>query len=97
MAGQTLFVLASSFVKMSILVSYFRIAPDKSLFRKLIWGTFGIVFAAFLTFLIALWLQCMCVHPPYLFARVLTMAGRLPAIGRSLPTAATASQKARLL
>lgn len=59
MAAQTLFVLASSFVKMSILVSYFRIAPEKSLFRKLVWGTFAIVFAAFLTFLIALWLQCM--------------------------------------
>jgi len=58
MAGQTLFVLASSFVKMSILVSYFRIAPEKSLFRKLVWGTFGIVFVAFITFFIALWVQC---------------------------------------
>jgi hypothetical protein len=59
MAGQTLFVLASSFVKMSILVSYFRIAPNKSTFRKLVWVTLSIVVAAFLTFLIALWLQCM--------------------------------------
>ena len=59
MAGQTLFVLASSFVKLSILVSYFRIAPNKSTFRKLVWVTLGIVTAAFLTFLIALWLQCM--------------------------------------
>ncbi|KAF2869654.1 hypothetical protein BDV95DRAFT_608491 [Massariosphaeria phaeospora] len=59
MAGQTLFVLASSFVKMSILVSYFRIAPAKSLFRKLVWVTFGIVFAAFIVFLIALWVQCV--------------------------------------
>lgn len=59
MAGQTLFVLASSFVKMSILTSYFRIAPDKSLFRKLIWATYGIVFAAFIVFLIALWVQCV--------------------------------------
>jgi hypothetical protein len=59
MAGQSLFVLASSFVKMSILVSYFRIAPGKSLFRKLVWVTFGLVFAAFVTFLVALWLQCM--------------------------------------
>ena len=59
MAGQSLFVLASSFVKMSILVSYFRIAPKKSLLRKLVWATFAIVFAAFVTFLVALWLQCI--------------------------------------
>jgi hypothetical protein len=59
MAGQTLFVLASSFVKMSILVSYFRIAPEKSLFRKLVWATFALVFAAFIVFLVALWVQCM--------------------------------------
>jgi hypothetical protein len=58
MAGQTLFVLASSFVKMSILVSYFRIAPQKSTFRKLVWATFALVFAAFITFFIALWVQC---------------------------------------
>lgn len=59
MAAQTLFVLASSFVKMSILVSYFRIAPKKTLLRKLVWATFAIVVAAFVTFLVALWLQCM--------------------------------------
>ncbi|KAF2856275.1 hypothetical protein T440DRAFT_104161 [Plenodomus tracheiphilus IPT5] len=58
-AGQTLFVLASSTVKMSILVSYFRIAPEKSLFRKLVWGTFALVFAAFVVFLVALWVQCI--------------------------------------
>ncbi|KAJ4408722.1 hypothetical protein N0V91_002977 [Didymella pomorum] len=59
LAGQTLFVLASSTVKMSILVSYFRIAPEKSLFRKLVWGTFALVFAAFIVFLVALWVQCI--------------------------------------
>ncbi|KAJ8118631.1 hypothetical protein OPT61_g445 [Boeremia exigua] len=59
MAGQTLFVLASSTVKMSILVSYFRIAPEKSLFRKLVWGTFALVFTAFVVFLVALWVQCI--------------------------------------
>jgi hypothetical protein len=58
-AGQTLFVLASSTVKISILVSYFRIAPEKSVFRKLVWGTFALVFAAFVVFLVALWVQCM--------------------------------------
>lgn len=63
MAGQTLFVLASSFVKMSILVSYFRIAPEKSLFRKLVWATFALVFAAFVVFLVALWVQCVYVAP----------------------------------
>jgi hypothetical protein len=59
MAGQTLFVLASSTVKMSILVSYFRIAPAKSVFRKLVWATFALVFAAFAVFLVALWVQCI--------------------------------------
>lgn len=59
MAAQALFVLASSFVKMSILVSYFRIAPEKSVFRKLVWGTLAIVVAAFVTFFVALWLQCI--------------------------------------
>jgi hypothetical protein len=58
-AGQTLFVLASSTVKISILVSYFRIAPEKSVFRKLVWATFALVFAAFVVFLVALWVQCM--------------------------------------
>jgi len=46
---------------MSILVSYFRIAPDKSLFRKLVWATFALVSAAFLAFLVTLWVQCMFV------------------------------------
>ncbi|KAF2120678.1 hypothetical protein BDV96DRAFT_484506 [Lophiotrema nucula] len=59
MAAQTLFVLASSFVKISILVSYFRIAPEKSVFRKLVWAVLALVIAAFLTFLIALWVQCI--------------------------------------
>ncbi|KAH7385700.1 hypothetical protein BKA66DRAFT_416168 [Pyrenochaeta sp. MPI-SDFR-AT-0127] len=59
MAGQTLFVLASSTAKLSILASYFRIAPEKSLFRKLVWGTFALVFAAFIVFLVALWVQCI--------------------------------------
>ncbi|KAJ4367472.1 hypothetical protein N0V83_007055 [Neocucurbitaria cava] len=59
LACQTLFVLASSTAKMSILVSYFRIAPEKSLFRKLVWGTFALVVAAFVVFLVALWVQCI--------------------------------------
>jgi hypothetical protein len=59
MAGQTLFVMASSFVKLSILASYFRIAPEKSTFRKVVWAVFAVVMASFLVFLIMLWTQCM--------------------------------------
>lgn len=58
MAGQSLFVLASSFVKISILVSYFRVAPDRSWFRRLVWATLGIVIVAMLVFFIMLWTQC---------------------------------------
>jgi hypothetical protein len=86
MAGQTLFVLASSTVKMSILVSYFRIAPEKSLFRKLVWATFGLVFAAFVVFLVALWVQCMYVYPHDQVILVLTSIAQFPAIGSSKPT-----------
>jgi hypothetical protein len=81
MAGQTLFVLASSTVKMSILVSYFRIAPEKSLFRKLVWGTFALVFAAFVVFLVALWVQCMYVHPHQYAFSILTVVAQSPATG----------------
>jgi len=59
MAGQTLFVLASSFVKMSILVSYLRIAPKGSFFRKGVWTTFTIVVTAMVVFAVMLWTQCM--------------------------------------
>jgi len=58
MAGQSLFVLASSFAKLSILVSYLRIAPEKSWFRRLVWVTFGVVLTAMIVFFIALWTQC---------------------------------------
>ncbi|OCL06638.1 hypothetical protein AOQ84DRAFT_343030 [Glonium stellatum] len=59
MAGQALFVLASSCVKMSILVSYLRIAPRGSLFQRLVWATFAIVVAAMVIFFILLWTQCI--------------------------------------
>ncbi|TLD38069.1 putative alpha-galactosidase B [Venturia nashicola] len=58
MAGQSLFVLASTFVKVSILVSYLRIAPEKSFFRKLVWVTFAIVVLAGVVFFALLWTQC---------------------------------------
>ncbi|KAI8936248.1 hypothetical protein NX059_006671 [Plenodomus lindquistii] len=67
-AGQTLFVLASSTVKMSILVSYFRIAPEKSVFRKLVWATFALVFAAFVVFFVALWVQCIPIASYWTFS-----------------------------
>jgi hypothetical protein len=95
MAGQTLFVLASSTVKMSILVSYFRIAPEKSVFRKLVWATFALVFAAFVVFLVALWVQCMYVYPHDQVILVLTRTAQSPATGSSKPTTATASQRVR--
>jgi len=62
MAGQSLFILASSFVKMSILVSYLRIAPEKSVFRRLVWATYGVVVAAMVVFFILLWTQCVYVE-----------------------------------
>jgi hypothetical protein len=95
MAGQTLFVLASSTVKMSILISYFRIAPEKSLFRKLVWATFALVFAAFVVFLVALWVQCMYVYPRDQTILVLTSIAQFPATGSSKPTIVTAFQKDR--
>jgi hypothetical protein len=93
MAGQTLFVLASSTVKMSILVSYFRIAPEKSLFRKLVWATFALVFAAFVVFLVALWVQCMYVHPNRSLISMLTVIVPSPVIGRCRRTTVTAYPK----
>jgi hypothetical protein len=66
---------------MSILVSYFRIAPEKSLFRKLVWATFALVFAAFVVFMVALWVQCMYVHPHLNTFPVLTIIAQSPAIG----------------
>ncbi|KAF2098225.1 hypothetical protein NA57DRAFT_66600 [Rhizodiscina lignyota] len=59
MAGQALFVVASTFVKMSILVSYLRIAPEKSLFRRLVWGTFGLIVLCGIVFLALLFTQCV--------------------------------------
>jgi hypothetical protein len=59
MAGQTFFIFASSFVKISILVSYLRIAPEGSVFRRLVWATFGTVFTGMIVFFVALWTQCL--------------------------------------
>ncbi|KAI1856340.1 uncharacterized protein JN550_013826 [Neoarthrinium moseri] len=58
-AGQTIFVFASGLVKLSILVSYLRIAVPGSLFRQVTWATIGIVTVAIPVFLLLLWLQCI--------------------------------------
>ncbi|KAI0014830.1 hypothetical protein F4780DRAFT_154397 [Xylariomycetidae sp. FL0641] len=58
-AGQTIFVFASGLSKLSILVSYLRIASKGSLFHRLTWITIAIVGAAIPAFLLLLWLQCL--------------------------------------
>ncbi|KAI1341336.1 hypothetical protein F5Y15DRAFT_414450 [Xylariaceae sp. FL0016] len=57
-AGQSIFLFASGFSKLSILVSYLRIAVVGSWFRRLTWVTIAIVTAAIPSFLLLLWLQC---------------------------------------
>lgn len=58
-AAQTLFLIASGLVKLSILASYLRIAPIGSWFRRLTWATLGLVVALVVIFLIVLWTQCL--------------------------------------
>jgi len=57
-AGQALFVFASGLAKASILMSYLRIAPRASLFRKGTLAGMAVVVAAMPIFLIVLWTQC---------------------------------------
>ncbi|KAH6640092.1 hypothetical protein BKA67DRAFT_486818, partial [Truncatella angustata] len=57
-AGQTIFVFASGFAKLSILASYLRIALPGSWFRRLTWAAIAIVGTAIPAFLMLLWLQC---------------------------------------
>ncbi|KAF2435248.1 integral membrane protein [Tothia fuscella] len=70
MAGQTFFVLASGFVKMSILVNYLRIAPEKSVFRRLVWITLGVVTLGMAVFFVALWTQCFPISSYWNLLRV---------------------------
>ncbi|EJT78417.1 integral membrane protein [Gaeumannomyces tritici R3-111a-1] len=58
MAGQSLFSLATCFAKLSILLSYIRIAPEHSLFRRFTWGSMALAVAIAVASLFALWLQC---------------------------------------
>ncbi|KAI1637769.1 hypothetical protein F4809DRAFT_603289 [Biscogniauxia mediterranea] len=57
-AGQTIFLFASGLSKLSILVSYLRIAVAGSWFRRLTWCSIAVVTAAMPSFLLLLWLQC---------------------------------------
>lgn len=57
-AAQTLFLFASGLAKTSILLSYLRIAPANSWFRRFTYITIGLVAALVVGFLIVLWTQC---------------------------------------
>ncbi|KAL8297763.1 hypothetical protein RB600_002673 [Gaeumannomyces tritici] len=54
MAGQSLFSLATCFAKLSILLSYIRIAPEHSLFRRFTWGSMALAVAIAVASLFAL-------------------------------------------
>ncbi|KAK1997916.1 hypothetical protein LX36DRAFT_552162, partial [Colletotrichum falcatum] len=58
-AAQTLFLVASSLSKLSILTSYLRIAPLGSSFRRLTWAAIAAILALSSTFLVMLWTQCL--------------------------------------
>lgn len=58
-AAQTMFLFASGLAKTSILVSYLRIAPLDSMFRRLTYWLIGLVVALIPIFLVVLWTQCM--------------------------------------
>lgn len=57
-AAQTIFLFATSSVKLSILLSYLRLALRESWFRGLTWAGIGWVLLTFVTFLVVLWAQC---------------------------------------
>ncbi|KAF2100237.1 hypothetical protein NA57DRAFT_64878 [Rhizodiscina lignyota] len=58
LVGQTLFSFASGLAKASILLSYLRFAPDRSLFRHLIYASLGLVVACIMIYSVVLWTQC---------------------------------------
>jgi hypothetical protein len=59
LAVQTLYLLASGFLKMSILVSYLRFAPTWSWFARLTTMSIILIATFITTFFIVLWTQCM--------------------------------------
>lgn len=56
---QTLFLIASGLAKTSILVSYLRIAPMDSWFRRFTKLSIYLVVGLMVIFLVVLWTQCM--------------------------------------
>lgn len=58
LAGQSLFFIATCFAKLSILLSYIRIAPERSWFRRFTWWSMALVVIIAVVSLFALWLQC---------------------------------------
>ena len=61
-AGQTIFCFASGLAKISIVLSYLRIATPKSKFRYFTWAALGVIVAALCIFIIVLWTQCIPAH-----------------------------------
>lgn len=57
-AGQAFFVFASGLGKLSILISYLRIALEGTLFRRLTWAAIVVNSLSMLAFFILLWAQC---------------------------------------
>ncbi|KAF1808287.1 hypothetical protein P152DRAFT_469067 [Eremomyces bilateralis CBS 781.70] len=58
-AAQTLFILASGLTKVSILLSYLRIAPKGSLFRRITYCALTVCALAIVIFFVVLWTQCL--------------------------------------
>lgn len=59
LAAQSLFILATSFAKLSILLSYLRFAPACSAFRRATYVVAGLLVAANIGFLVLLFTQCV--------------------------------------
>ncbi|KAK8024950.1 hypothetical protein PG990_002773, partial [Apiospora arundinis] len=57
-AGQAFFVFASGLGKLSILLSYLRIALPGTLFRRLTWGAVAFNVLTMIVFFVLLWAQC---------------------------------------
>ena len=58
-AAQTLYLLASTMIKASILVQYLRLVPIECWFRRLTWVCLAFVALTAVTFLVVVWVQCM--------------------------------------
>ncbi|KAK0732222.1 hypothetical protein B0H67DRAFT_549831 [Lasiosphaeris hirsuta] len=72
-AVQALFVLATSFAKVSILTSYLRFAPLDSWFRRITYTSMGVILVSNFIFFVILWTQCTYVFPRASFPSFLTL------------------------